>query len=61
MLNMDRKTYEEPSLQELGAMKDITENGSQTFSDTFQGQDGTAFDVGSWFSKSAVSNAPHAT
>ena len=39
MLNMDRKTYEEPSLQELGAMKDITENGSQTFSDTFQGQE----------------------
>nr|WP_298967725.1 hypothetical protein [uncultured Halomonas sp.] len=47
MLHMDRKTYEVPSLQELGAMKDITENGSQTFSDTFQGQDGTAFDVGS--------------
>lgn len=47
MLNMDRKAYEAPSLQELGAMKDITENGSQNFSDTIQGEDGTAFDVAS--------------
>lgn len=47
MLHNDRKTYEAPKLQELGAMKDITENGSQAFSDTVQGQDGTAFAVGS--------------
>lgn len=47
MLHTDRKTYEAPLLQELGAMKDITANGRQAFSDTFQGEDGTAFDVGS--------------
>lgn len=47
MLHMDRKTYEVPSLQELGAMKEITENGNQAFSDTIQGRDGTAFEVGS--------------
>lgn len=43
----DRKTYETPKLQELGAMKDITENGSESFSDTAQGTDGTAYKVGS--------------
>ena len=47
MLNMDRKPYDAPALQELGAMNEITENGSQNFSDTFQGQDGTAFDIAS--------------
>jgi len=47
MLHTDRKTYNAPSLQELGAMKDITEAGSQNFSDTVNGQDGTAFDVAS--------------
>ena len=45
MLHTDRKPYDAPALQELGAMNDITENGSQNFADTFQGQDGTAFDI----------------
>ncbi|MFB9868665.1 hypothetical protein [Vreelandella sulfidaeris] len=45
MLHMDRKPYDAPALQELGAMNEITENGSQNFADTFQGQDGTAFDI----------------
>ncbi|WP_185858970.1 hypothetical protein [Vreelandella nanhaiensis] len=47
MLHTDRKTYNAPKLQELGAMKDITEQGQQMFSDTVQGQDGTAFDIAS--------------
>lgn len=47
MLHTDRKTYNAPSLQELGAMKDITENGSQNFADTVNGEDGTAFEVAS--------------
>lgn len=42
MIQTDRKAYEVPMLQELGGMKDITENGSVTNADTFQGQDGTA-------------------
>jgi hypothetical protein len=43
MLKTDRKSYEAPTLQELGAMKDITENGNVAGSDTANGQDGTAF------------------
>ncbi|WP_447045806.1 hypothetical protein [Vreelandella sp. H-I2] len=47
MLHTDRKTYHAPSLQELGAMKEITENGSQNFADVVNGEDGTAHDIGS--------------
>jgi hypothetical protein len=43
MVHTDRKIYQAPTLQELGAMKDITENGTVTSSDTFQGRDGTGF------------------
>ena len=31
MIQTDRKTYETPTLQELGAMKDITELGNQEY------------------------------
>ncbi|WP_175540377.1 hypothetical protein [Halomonas sp. QHL1] len=47
MLHTERKAYETPTLQELGEMKDITENGNQISSDALQGKDGTAFAVGS--------------
>lgn len=47
MLHTERKAYETPTLQELGDMKDITENGNQISSDTIQGRDGTAFSVSS--------------
>lgn len=47
MLSMDRKSYEAPTLQELGAMKDITENGDVTNADTVNGRDGTAYTPGS--------------
>lgn len=47
MLHTDRKTYNAPALQELGAMKDITEGGNQSFAESLGGQDGTAFEVGS--------------
>ncbi|WP_185856149.1 hypothetical protein [Vreelandella populi] len=47
MLHTDRKTYNAPTLQELGAMKDITEHGQQMFSDEVKGQDGTAYDIAS--------------
>lgn len=47
MLQTDRRSYEAPTLQELGAMKDITEAGNQPFSDTSNGKDGSAFEVGS--------------
>lgn len=47
MQQTDRKSYEAPTLQELGAMNDITENGNVTNSDTVNGRDGTAFPLGS--------------
>lgn len=47
MLHTDRKTYEAPTILELGAMKDITEAGNQARSDAFQGEDGTAWEPGS--------------
>ncbi len=43
MLQTDRKPYEAPMLQELGAMKDITENGNVVSSDAMNGRDGTAY------------------
>lgn len=47
MLQTDRKSYEAPTLQELGAMNDITENGNVTNADTLNGRDGTAYPPGS--------------
>nr|WP_298967723.1 hypothetical protein [uncultured Halomonas sp.] len=47
MLNTERKTYEAPMLQELGAMKDITETGDRPNTDTLNGRDGNAFAPGS--------------
>lgn len=47
MTNMDRKPYVSPSLQELGALKDITEEGGRPDADTEGGQDGSAFKPGS--------------
>tara|TARA_R110002012_G_scaffold58641_5_gene152139 strand:+ start:2478 stop:2624 length:147 start_codon:yes stop_codon:yes gene_type:complete len=43
MLQTERKSYEAPALQELGAMNDITEAGRESNSDTLGGLDGTAF------------------
>ncbi|MFB9868664.1 hypothetical protein [Vreelandella sulfidaeris] len=47
MLQTERKSYEAPTLQELGAMNDITEAGGLPNSDTVNGRDGTAFAPGS--------------
>ena len=47
MLQTDRKSYEAPMLQELGAMKDITEQGNVPNADQVNGKDGTAFPPGS--------------
>ncbi len=47
MLQTELKTYEAPTLEELGVMKDITEAGNQPFADETNGIDGTAFQVGS--------------
>lgn len=49
MLKTERKTYEAPKLQELGAMKDITEAGNQPNADEMKGRNNTAFPPGSWF------------
>lgn len=47
MLQTDRKAYEAPTLQELGAMQDITENSNMANADTVNGRDGTAYPPGS--------------
>ena len=47
MLQTDRKSYEAPMLQELGAMKDITEQGNVANADQINGRDGSAFLPGS--------------
>lgn len=47
MLKTERKTYEAPKLQELGAMKDITEAGDQPNADQMNGRNNTAFPPGS--------------
>lgn len=47
MTNMDRKPYVTPSIQELGALKDITEQGERPDADRDGGLDGTAFKPGS--------------
>ncbi|WP_176475872.1 hypothetical protein [Halomonas salipaludis] len=47
MNQMDRKPYASPSVQELGALKDITEAGGRPDADTAGGEDGTAFKPGS--------------
>jgi hypothetical protein len=47
MVHTDRKIYQAPTLQELGAMKDITENGNVANADMINGRDGTAFPPGS--------------
>ncbi|MGY2464143.1 hypothetical protein [Vreelandella sulfidaeris] len=47
MLQTDRKSYEAPTLQELGVMKDITEQGNVPNADSPNGLDGTAFVPGS--------------
>ncbi|MCH4811955.1 hypothetical protein [Vreelandella neptunia] len=47
MLNTERKTYEAPMLQELGAMKDITEAGDQPNADQMGGRNNTAWAPGS--------------
>ena len=49
MLQTDRKSYEAPTLQELGVMKDITEQGNVPNADSPNGLDGTAYVPGSWF------------
>ncbi len=46
MLQTDRKSYQAPVLQELGAMSDITEQGNVPNSDSLNGKDGTAFPPG---------------
>lgn len=46
MLKTERKTYEAPMLQELGAMKDITEAGDQPNADTMGGRNNTAWAPG---------------
>jgi len=47
MTPIDRKPYTSPSVQELGALKDITESGERPDADTPQGEDNTAFKPGS--------------
>lgn len=47
MLQTDRKSYEAPTLQELGVMKDITEQGNVPNADQQNGLDGSAFAPGS--------------
>lgn len=47
MKNTDLKTYVSPSIQELGALKDITEQGDRPDADRDGGLDGTAFKPGS--------------
>ncbi|MDR5906854.1 hypothetical protein [Franzmannia qiaohouensis] len=47
MTQMDRKPYASPSVQELGALKDITESGGLPLADTPGGSDGTANKPGS--------------
>lgn len=47
MTNTDRKPYVSPSVQELGALKDITEQGGRPDADTDGGLDGTAYKPGS--------------
>nr|WP_163503639.1 hypothetical protein [Halomonas socia] len=47
MTQMDRKPYASPSVQELGALKDITEGGGMPNADVPGGQDGTANKPGS--------------
>lgn len=47
MSQTDRKPYTSPSLQELGALQDITKGGSQPQAEAAGGRDGTAFQPGS--------------
>lgn len=47
MEQTDRKPYASPFLQELGALKDITEGGNQPSAENHNGRDSSAFVPGS--------------